>query len=282
MRGGERLDLDEAPDAGFGEVRTRTGRLWPLVRDDRRFRGLDPPSAAESSSRSIASGHGSPASPRESRASARLDGAPLVPLPWQKVRLEPPFRPDTGGRSLFLSSHRSRRSDADERPRTAGPPPAPPGRREVGGTGCYTVHALLAPGVGSGREEARLNEGADCPNLRCQAQRVAGWPDRGDEGVRRRLGQGKPSGAGRLLGLSPAAVSRAMAFLEQQVGAPLLHRTIQVTKEGSGPGRPSVSAEERAALIAGVSQLLLDILQKPLDATFVVIEASWRTGAGVG
>jgi phenylpyruvate tautomerase PptA (4-oxalocrotonate tautomerase family) len=73
-----------------------------------------------------------------------------------------------------------------------------------------------------------------------------------------------------------------MAFLEQQVGAPLLHRTIQVTKEGSGPGRPSVSAEERAALIAGVSQLLLDILQKPLDATFVVIEASWRTGAGVG
>jgi 4-oxalocrotonate tautomerase len=48
--------------------------------------------------------------------------------------------------------------------------------------------------------------------------------------------------------------------------------TIQVTREGSGPGRDSVSREEKAALIAGVSQLLLDVLHKPLDATFVVIE----------
>jgi 4-oxalocrotonate tautomerase len=48
--------------------------------------------------------------------------------------------------------------------------------------------------------------------------------------------------------------------------------TIQVTKEGSAPGRDSVTAEEKAALIAGVSQLLLDVLHKPLAATFVVIE----------
>jgi 4-oxalocrotonate tautomerase len=48
--------------------------------------------------------------------------------------------------------------------------------------------------------------------------------------------------------------------------------TIQVTEEGSGPGRSSVTSEEKAALIAGVSQLLLDVLQKPLDSTFVVIE----------
>lgn len=48
--------------------------------------------------------------------------------------------------------------------------------------------------------------------------------------------------------------------------------TIQVTKEGSGPGRSSVTAEEKASLIAGVSQLLLDVLHKPLDSTFVVIE----------
>lgn len=48
--------------------------------------------------------------------------------------------------------------------------------------------------------------------------------------------------------------------------------TIQVTKEGSGPGRSSVTAEEKAQLIAGVSQLLLDVLHKPLDSTFVVIE----------
>ena len=48
--------------------------------------------------------------------------------------------------------------------------------------------------------------------------------------------------------------------------------TIQVTREGSGPGRMSVTAEEKAKLIAGASQLLLDVLRKPLEATFVVIE----------
>lgn len=48
--------------------------------------------------------------------------------------------------------------------------------------------------------------------------------------------------------------------------------TIQVTREGSQPGADSVTAEEKAKLIAGVSQLLLDVLHKPLDATFVVIE----------
>lgn len=48
--------------------------------------------------------------------------------------------------------------------------------------------------------------------------------------------------------------------------------TIQVTKEGSGPGRNAVSAQEKAALISGVSQLLLEVLRKPLDSTFVVIE----------
>ena len=48
--------------------------------------------------------------------------------------------------------------------------------------------------------------------------------------------------------------------------------TIQVTREGSGPGRDSVTAEEKAALIAGVSQVLLDVLRKPLESTFVVIE----------
>jgi 4-oxalocrotonate tautomerase len=48
--------------------------------------------------------------------------------------------------------------------------------------------------------------------------------------------------------------------------------TIQVTREGSAPGRDSVTTEEKAALIAGVSQLLLDVLHKPLEATFVVIE----------
>lgn len=47
---------------------------------------------------------------------------------------------------------------------------------------------------------------------------------------------------------------------------------IQVTREGTAPDRTSVTAEEKAKLIAGVSQLLLDVLNKPLDSTFVVIE----------
>jgi 4-oxalocrotonate tautomerase len=47
---------------------------------------------------------------------------------------------------------------------------------------------------------------------------------------------------------------------------------IQVTREGSAPGRDAVTADEKARLIAGVSQLLLDVLGKPLDSTFVVIQ----------
>jgi 4-oxalocrotonate tautomerase len=39
-----------------------------------------------------------------------------------------------------------------------------------------------------------------------------------------------------------------------------------------GWGVDSVTAEEKAALIKGVSQLLLDVLNKPLDSTYVLIE----------
>ena len=48
--------------------------------------------------------------------------------------------------------------------------------------------------------------------------------------------------------------------------------TIQVTREGTHPGATSVTAEEKAALIRGASELLLDVLKKPLESTFVVIE----------
>jgi len=47
---------------------------------------------------------------------------------------------------------------------------------------------------------------------------------------------------------------------------------IMITKEGCTPGADAVTAEEKARLIAGVSQLLLDVLNKPLDATFVTIQ----------
>ncbi|MBB1603521.1 4-oxalocrotonate tautomerase family protein [Variovorax sp. UMC13] len=58
--------------------------------------------------------------------------------------------------------------------------------------------------------------------------------------------------------------------------------TIQVTREGSTPDRDRVTAEEKARLIAGVSQLLLDVLHKPLDATFVVVEEVELDNWGVG
>jgi 4-oxalocrotonate tautomerase len=45
-----------------------------------------------------------------------------------------------------------------------------------------------------------------------------------------------------------------------------------VTHEGTKAGADSVTAEEKAHLIKGVSHLLLDVLNKPLEATFVVIE----------
>jgi 4-oxalocrotonate tautomerase len=48
--------------------------------------------------------------------------------------------------------------------------------------------------------------------------------------------------------------------------------TIQVTREGTRPGTNAVTAEEKAALIKGTSELLRDVLDKPLDSTFVIIE----------
>ncbi|UGB45452.1 4-oxalocrotonate tautomerase family protein [Frateuria edaphi] len=47
---------------------------------------------------------------------------------------------------------------------------------------------------------------------------------------------------------------------------------IQITREGTAPGRDAATSEEKAALIKGVSELLLDVLHKPLESTFVVID----------
>lgn len=58
--------------------------------------------------------------------------------------------------------------------------------------------------------------------------------------------------------------------------------TVQVTREGTTAERTSVSADEKAAIIKGVSQVLLDVLNKPLESTYVVIEeidlANWGWG----
>ena len=48
--------------------------------------------------------------------------------------------------------------------------------------------------------------------------------------------------------------------------------TVQVTREGTTSDRSSVTAEEKARIIAGVSQVMLDVLNKPLESTYVVIE----------
>ena len=59
------------------------------------------------------------------------------------------------------------------------------------------------------------------------------------------LDEGSLAGAGRLLGRSPAAVSTAIAFLEQQVGAPLLHRTTRAIRlSENGSPTPAAMSEE--------------------------------------
>ena len=57
---------------------------------------------------------------------------------------------------------------------------------------------------------------------------------------------------------------------------------IKVTREGTTPDRQGVTPEQKAALIKGVSELLLKVLNKPLDATFVVIDQVEMEDWGVG
>jgi DNA-binding transcriptional LysR family regulator len=71
------------------------------------------------------------------------------------------------------------------------------------------------------------------------------------------LDEGSLAGAGRKLGRSPAAVSRAIAFLEAHVGAELLHRTtrsIRLSEVGeryAAACRRVLSELEEAEIVAG-------------------------------
>jgi 4-oxalocrotonate tautomerase len=47
---------------------------------------------------------------------------------------------------------------------------------------------------------------------------------------------------------------------------------ILITRESASPGQFAATAEEKARLIKGVSDLLLEVLGKPLDSTFVIIQ----------
>ncbi|HEX2554302.1 MAG TPA: LysR family transcriptional regulator [Microvirga sp.] len=89
------------------------------------------------------------------------------------------------------------------------------------------------------------------------------------------LDEGSLAGAGRLLGRSPAAVSRAIAFLEQQVGAPLLHRTTRAIRlsevgERYAPACRRVLADlQEAEMVAAGEQVaprgLLTITAPPIS-----------------
>ena len=48
--------------------------------------------------------------------------------------------------------------------------------------------------------------------------------------------------------------------------------TVQVTRESSKPGLDRVTPEQKADVIRGVSQVLLDVLGKPLDRTHVLFQ----------
>jgi len=58
--------------------------------------------------------------------------------------------------------------------------------------------------------------------------------------------------------------------------------TVQVTREGNKPGVDHVTADQKAAIYKGISQLLLDVLDKPLERTWVVFQEveleNWSQG----
>lgn len=58
--------------------------------------------------------------------------------------------------------------------------------------------------------------------------------------------------------------------------------TIDLTREGSTPGENSLTAAEKAALIRGVSEVLRDVLGKPLEWTYVIINEVDPDNSGWG
>ncbi len=48
--------------------------------------------------------------------------------------------------------------------------------------------------------------------------------------------------------------------------------TVQVTKEGTEPGVDHVTAEQKAAIYKGMSQVLYDVLGKPPEWTWVIFQ----------
>jgi DNA-binding transcriptional LysR family regulator len=59
------------------------------------------------------------------------------------------------------------------------------------------------------------------------------------------LDEGSLAGAARQLGRSPTAVSRAIDFLEQGVGAPLLHRSTRAIRRSEAGERYALARARR-------------------------------------
>src|SRR5262245_14767546 len=97
--------------------------------------------------------------------------------------------------------------------------------------------------------------------------RSDGWARRAISSMPCCISKAPPSSRARSC---TSTADRAPATREGITAMPIV--TIQVTREGSASGAASVTAEQKAALIKGASQLLLDVLNKPPEATFVVIE----------
>lgn len=57
---------------------------------------------------------------------------------------------------------------------------------------------------------------------------------------------------------------------------------IQITREGATPGTSSATAEQKAALIKGVTDLLFEVLGKSRNTTFVIIDEVDMDNWGVG
>lgn len=57
---------------------------------------------------------------------------------------------------------------------------------------------------------------------------------------------------------------------------------IKVTREGTTPEHRSVTAEQKAALIKGVTELLRDVLNKSPNTTVVVIDEVEMDNWGLG
>jgi 4-oxalocrotonate tautomerase len=57
---------------------------------------------------------------------------------------------------------------------------------------------------------------------------------------------------------------------------------IKVTREGTAPGATATTPEQKRALIKGVSDLLFEVMGKPPQSTFVVIEEVEMENWGVG